>query len=161
DAFEPPAPEPDRDSLPPVLRGEWNSNPAFGVHDILFWIQKDNPRNGQPGDPGDSQFSRWDYPVQLWAAAGGVPVVLPNTQQPTASGPITTSAFTITEPATGTYVRYGYSFTVSVRFPSTVQVNSVSYYLNGVLVGTATGMPFSAQISPRDRGPAVLRAVAN
>jgi len=159
DAFIAPAPEPEPDRLPPVLRGEWNSNPSLGVHDILFWVQKDNPRNGQSGDPSDSQFARWDYPVQLWAAAGGIPVTLPNGGQ-IVNGPIV-SAFAISEPGIGSYVRWGYPFTASVSFPSALSVTSVSYYLNGTPAGTATTPPFSAQISPKDHGPAILRAVAN
>ena len=55
-------------SLPPVLRGDWNSNPALGVHDILFWIDKDNPREGLLyGGKNDPQLALWEYPVSLWA----------------------------------------------------------------------------------------------
>ncbi|MBI5003802.1 penicillin-binding protein [Candidatus Kaiserbacteria bacterium] len=67
DRFTPPAPDPDEDSLPPVLRGNWNTDPSRGVHDILYWVQKDNPHNTQTGNPySDSQFPYWDYAVQLW-----------------------------------------------------------------------------------------------
>jgi membrane peptidoglycan carboxypeptidase len=69
DPFPPPAPDPSYDSLPPVLKGDWNTNPSQGVHDILYWVQKDNPRAGPPANPwGDVQAAYWDYPVQLWAA---------------------------------------------------------------------------------------------
>ncbi len=69
DTFPPPAPDPAYDSLPPVLRGTWNTNPAQGVHDILYWVQKANPRAGAPANPySDSQAPYWDYPVQQWVS---------------------------------------------------------------------------------------------
>ena len=161
DAFTRPAPEPNPDELPPVLRGEWNANPAQGVHDILYWLRKEAPRSGQPGNTNDSQFTRWDYPVQLWAAAGGIPVTLPTTSSLQPGPASSVSPFSITEPQVGTFVRWGYPFTASVSFPSSLQVSSVAYYLNGQLVGTATSPPFSIQLFPKDRGPAILRAVAS
>ena len=79
--FAPPAPDPELDSLPPVLRGSWNGNPAEGVHDILYWVNKDNPRSGRPVNPwSDPQFAAWEYPVQLWAAVNALP---PATTPPT------------------------------------------------------------------------------
>ena len=161
DVFVAPTPETSPDSLPAALRGEWNANPSQGVHDILYWLRKEAPRSGQPGNPNDSQFTRWDYPVQLWAAAGGVPVTLSNTSSGTEVAPSSGTPFAITVPQIGTFVRWGYPFTASVAYPSSFQVSSVSYYLNGELVSTASAAPFSVQIFPKDRGPAVLRAIAN
>ncbi len=67
DAFPPPAPDPLYDSLSSVLKGNWNTDPTRGLHDILYWVQKDNPRTGPPINPwADSQAAYWDYPVQLW-----------------------------------------------------------------------------------------------
>ncbi|MFA7309869.1 MAG: transglycosylase domain-containing protein, partial [Candidatus Paceibacterota bacterium] len=72
--FVPPAPDPERDSLPPVLTGNWNSNPSQGIHDILYWVKKDDPRSGPPSNPyADSQFAYWEYPVQLWASGQAAP----------------------------------------------------------------------------------------
>jgi penicillin-binding protein 1C len=77
EAFTPPAPE-DSSTLPAVLRGNWNGNPAFGVHDILHWVSKSNPR--VPGSSTeDSQYYYWEYPVLLWATAQFAP---PVPQQP-------------------------------------------------------------------------------
>jgi 1A family penicillin-binding protein len=61
--FIPPAPE-DPNSLKPILRGDWYTG---GVHSILFWIQKDNPRGPTPSNPNDDpQFRNWEYAVQSW-----------------------------------------------------------------------------------------------
>lgn len=99
DRFIPPSPDPDMDSLPPVLRGKWNSDPSRGVHEIMYWVQKDNPRNVQTGNPySDSQFPYWDYAVQLWTTGGTststaattTPVSLPVTNIPGTITPIHT-----------------------------------------------------------------------
>lgn len=73
------------DSAPPALRGSY-SGPQ-GVHDILFWVNKDNPQSGAPLSPGlDAQFSRWEYPLQAWGGGG------------TVTEPAPQSATTTTEP---------------------------------------------------------------
>lgn len=81
--------------LKPVLRGKWQGgissitqNPNYdpnipynsvqellsgGVHSILYWLDKDNPRGGQPTNPSsDSQFERWEHSIRLWAQSQGL-----------------------------------------------------------------------------------------
>ncbi len=62
--------------LKPVLRGIWqggiqqeNSNVVTGgVHTILNWVDKNNPRGEVPENPNeDPQFERWEYSVRMWA----------------------------------------------------------------------------------------------
>ncbi len=81
--------------LKPVLRGKWQGgisnlsqgplNPDIpynsvqevlsgGVHSILYWVDKNNPRGPIPMNPSlEPQFDRWEYPVRLWAATYGLP----------------------------------------------------------------------------------------
>lgn len=56
-------------TAPQVLRGNWNSDPNLGIHDILFWVNKDNPLSGTPSPESDPQFALWEYPVSMWALA--------------------------------------------------------------------------------------------
>lgn len=79
--------------LKPVLRGKWqggisnvstNGNADIpynsvqevisgGVHSILFWLDKNNPRSNSEVIPeSDPQFERWEYPIRLWADARGL-----------------------------------------------------------------------------------------
>ncbi len=81
-------------ALKPVLRGKWqggvsnlSQNNSFdsnipyssiqesltgGVHSILYWVDKDNPRGEKPSNPeSDPQFKYWEYPVRLWAQNNG------------------------------------------------------------------------------------------
>ncbi len=79
--------------LKPALRGKWQggissipsgtvvdpNSPLVetlsgGVHSILFWLDKDNPRGPAPNNPADDpQFERWEYGVRLWAQGLGLP----------------------------------------------------------------------------------------
>lgn len=81
--------------LKPVLRGKWQGgvssintslpqnedfvfyntikeNLSGGVHSILYWVEKDNPRGSRPQNPyEDPQFERWEYPIRNWAISNG------------------------------------------------------------------------------------------
>jgi len=81
--------------LKPVLRGKWqggvsniNTQPPLGedfvfydniqenisggVHSILYWVNKNDPRGPVPTNPyEDLQFERWEYPVVNWSILNG------------------------------------------------------------------------------------------
>ena len=41
----------------------------FSAHDILYWVNKDDPRGAIPKNPQqDPQFNAWEKGVQDWAA---------------------------------------------------------------------------------------------
>lgn len=161
DTFPPPAPDPDIASLPPVLLGNWNTDPAQGVHDILFWVNKTTPRSGRPLNPlNDPQFSYWDYPVQIWAQqnpgliAGAQPSIPDST--PVVITP--TSSFTISSPQSGATVPFGIPVKFSITNENTTPIVNVSYYVNGALVGTV-GAPYVFSYLPESHGAVTLRAV--
>ncbi len=59
----------------PVLNGIWQVLGDDGlVHDILYWVNKNNPQ-GDGNSIGDSQYQYWEYPVQAWVGANGVPAM--------------------------------------------------------------------------------------
>lgn len=76
-------PNPVDPNLKPVLRGDWQSEYNLGgVHNILYWINKDDPTGPAPASPAsDPQYENWEYSVQSWLygqhsaqpAATGVP----------------------------------------------------------------------------------------
>ncbi len=44
-----------------------------GVHSILYWLDKDDPRGPAPTNPAaDPQFTNWEYAVRKWAVANGL-----------------------------------------------------------------------------------------
>lgn len=90
--FEKPLPDPDFNSLKPVLRGQWMGNKSIwidkitgkratentpedareekvitDVEDILYWVNKSDPRGPSPSNPAsDPQFTLWNTAVQKW-----------------------------------------------------------------------------------------------
>lgn len=80
--------------LKPVLRGKWQGGISSvvtnggqteipynsvqeilsgGVHSILYWLDKDDPRGNSEIIPeNDPQFERWEYPIRLWATSQGL-----------------------------------------------------------------------------------------
>ena len=155
--FTPPAPE--TDQLPPVLTGNWNTDPSQGVHDILYWVQKDNPRAGKPSNPySDSQFAYWEYPVRLWAQGQGVAVG--GGWGGSSTKPAQEQHFRITSPQQGTVVSsfFPISFTAAA---GAQRIASVTYFLNGQMVGVSGVAPYTVTALPNSRGPAQLRAVAD
>lgn len=80
--FETPLIE-DKTNLKLVLSGVWqggllatstsgSSVAIGGVHSILKWVNKDDPRGPAPENPSaDPQFDHWEYGVRKWAEANG------------------------------------------------------------------------------------------
>lgn len=154
--FSPPAPDPEWDSLPPVLRGEWAGDPR-GIHEILFWVDKNNPRSGVRGYPSsDGQYPYWEYPVSLWSLGqiGSSTPIMPGS-------PLPQNGITITSPQAGSTVLWGFPFQASVSAEPTLGVTQVSYYLNNGFVGASAQPPYTIAVQPGSRGPQVLRAVAD
>lgn len=158
DNFTPPAPDPDIGSLPPVLRGNWNTDPSRGVHDILFWVKKDDPRSGQTGNPyGDPQFSYWDYPVQLWAHSS---VVSASTTVSTPPNPaVSAKGFQIASPLTGATVSGQVPLVLSIDTSEQDSIANVGYTLNSSPVGGSNTPPhYVVSIPPSFRGSVALQA---
>jgi penicillin-binding protein 1C len=153
--FLPPAPEPGYESLPPVLRGVWNTNPAEGVHDILHWIQKDNPRSGFGTSRGDGQYPYWEYPVQLWVQGQGF-----NNGTGSTTPPTTSENFRILSPAAGTVALLGQPIILTSYYAYPQNVQNVTYFINNVAVGTTNQPPYGVTFTPAMAGPAILRGVA-
>ncbi len=66
-------PSPTNQSIKPVLRGvlenvEQNDFSQGSVHDILHYVDKDNPLGPYPQSPEDDpQYKSWEYSVRFWA----------------------------------------------------------------------------------------------
>ena len=66
-------PDPILASVSPLLQGNWRIPDAQGKivpHDLLYWIDKNNPQGPQPTDPTqDPQFAYWEYGISSWYAS--------------------------------------------------------------------------------------------
>lgn len=62
--------------LKPILQGNWAVPGADGaLHEILYWVDKNNPDGPQPINPtqADPQDTYWDTGLQLWLQHNGTP----------------------------------------------------------------------------------------
>lgn len=154
EAFPPPAPDVDVNAPAPIT-GNWNGEPSQGIHDILYWVDKDNPRRGSPNRT-NPQTIRWDYAVALWAQQ--------NPQAGTAGSGAASSAstesFVILSPQPGTTISGMQPIQISASHPDPAKVSRMSYYINNVFVGASTVPPYAIAVQPQSRGPAILKAVA-
>lgn len=153
DDFVAPSPDPEYDSLPSVLRGNWNTDPSRGLHDILYWVNKDTPRSGAP-DYSDSQFSRWEYGVSFWTSQSFGSSTTP-TPAPSTPG------FSISSPSNGAELPLTTPFDASVSFDQSLGIRSVTYFLNDTFVGVSAQPPYVIAVQPTTQGVQTLRAVAD
>lgn len=163
--FTPPAP--DTDNLPPVLMGNWNGNPSQGVHDILYWVNKDDPRSGPPANPyADVQTAHWEYPVQLWLANGGASTTGMSAGAtifgtlPLLGAPASAPGLTFTSPSAGQVYQWGVPITASASVPSGAIISNISYFVDGGLLGVTAQPPYSLRFNPSRHGPTTLSATA-
>ncbi len=158
ETFTPPAPE-NPDTLPAVLRGSWNTNAEQGVHEILYWINKNNPRGGLGGNTNDAQFALWEYPVSLWAGR----IFTPGQGEHGTTTPqsLTGDRFHITSPTSNTALPLLGPITFSAFHPRPDAISRVTYYVNGEYAGVSGQFPYSVPFIPQSGGVTQLKAVAD
>lgn len=154
--FVPPSPESSLETLPPALRGVWNTDPSLGVHEILYWVNKNNPRasvGAVPANPTDPQLNHWEYPVSLWARQQSA--MFPGGLTQGAGG----SDFAVLMPLPNASLAGSTAIPILVAYPSGITLSRVSYFLNGQNIGFSTEPPFYHSFGTAVRGPATLRVV--
>lgn len=112
------------------------------VHDILFYVTKDDPAGPVPADPTkDPQYARWEEPVQRWAVANKY---LDSALQyescdlrSATNSPVTIFA----TPVTGTTIPSS-TFIVEATATGPQAIKSITYYLDDIQIGTASTSPF-------------------
>ncbi len=54
--------------LKPIMQGDWDIPGADGMlHEILYWVDKNNPLGPAPTDPAsDPQYNAWEIGLHLW-----------------------------------------------------------------------------------------------
>jgi len=162
------APEPTSTDLKPVFRGVWQGYDYFtidklsgklatdltpeetrkdiylpNVHEILYWITKDDPYGDLPTTPSnDSQFDHWEYPVQEWLKTQTLITPI----KPTALDDIHTAEkspkIIITNPVAN--FTYNKSEKILVQFSNQniYPLSKLDFYLNGIYIGSSTNIPF-------------------
>jgi 1A family penicillin-binding protein len=119
------------------------------VHDILFYVDKSNPRGPLPSRPEDDpQFANWELPVLSWAR-NNIPSFdllynkpIPQEYQLLEGGAYQPSVV-FESPQTGAFVSSPFPVRATVSAP--LGVKSLSLLLNGVVVDSVTVSPSEAR----------------
>ena len=151
-------PEPVDPNAPPIIRGIWNIPGSDGqLHEILYWIDPNTPLSGvRPANPAsDPQYALWEYPVQAWASANGTGSTTPSVILPGGG-----QSFSIVSPADGSVVPTNSQISISIQPSNGATISSVSYYFDGILIGTVTSQPYVTNFTPTTPGAHTIEAIA-
>lgn len=122
--FEKPLPN---NAEKPTLRGV-----PMGLHSILNFVDKDNPRGEAPNDPGrDPFYESWERAVTEWLA-----------KQDLAS-PDNAPTVTIDTPLNNTIVSRGIPIPVRITANAKRGIRSVEYFVNSNRAKTVVAPPFN------------------
>jgi len=128
------------DFTPPEDRVDMTFNE---LHDILYYVNKDDPRGPAPTDPAsDPMFQGWEDGVAKWAAANGIVAQKAPTEFDDVHLPGNKPSITWTSPSDGaTLSGSGVSLAVNASAPRGVV--RVEYSLDGSsLLGAVSSTPF-------------------
>lgn len=134
----------------PILNGQYLSYFKVGdklypqIHDILFWVDKNNPQADVPTSPGnDPQFENWEKSVLNW-----IQTHLPNPTQynepiPAGYGEVVGNEqapkITITNPQNGSFLQ-GTVIQFRSQIESAFGIKSIKLYFNDTLINETNSL---------------------
>ncbi|MEI6529266.1 MAG: PBP1A family penicillin-binding protein [Candidatus Falkowbacteria bacterium] len=147
-------------STPPELIEERN---ALVNHNILFYVDKDNPRGDIPKNPAnDPQFTLWEDAVQNWATknSSSSSIVLP-TDYDTNHKPENKPTLSISTPVKNQTISSP-SLDINISASAPRGISRVDYFINDNLWQTKWGEPsaFSAPMNFLSNGYQTLKIKA-
>lgn len=118
------------------------------AHDILYYIDKDDPLGPPPADfQEDPQFLAWEAAVQDWAARNGWETTgEPPTEISTTHDPAMRPTVTFASPDDNATIPER-TFLARVAASAPRGVMRVEYAIDGVVIGKATGFPWEAYLT--------------
>ncbi len=113
------------------------------IHDILYYVNKDDPRGPAPTDPKtDPQFNLWENAVQAWAKKQGIISSAPPTEADNLHGPQFSPSLNIISPANGQTLS-GQTLNVQINATAPRGINRAEYYIDGFLFDVVGAAPYS------------------
>ena len=169
ESFERPAPNTSFAGAP-VIRGKWQGGQSYiidkvsgklateytpaelkqeivnnDIHDILYWVSKDNFLQRPSNPNNDPQFSRWEYSVSIWAAQNGANYFSPYnppTEYDNIHTPESKPSIILKTPESNSFSKdekVEITTNISAKFP----ITKSSVFINDVLVGSLSNNKFS------------------
>ncbi len=169
ESFEDPAPNTSYDGAP-VLRGKWQGGQSYvidtvsgklatentpqelkkeivnnDIHDILYWVSKNNFFQRPSNPNNDPQFSRWEYSVNIWTAQNGGNFISPY-NPPTEYDDIHTAGskptISINTPDSNNFSK-NQKIEITTNITAKFPITKSSVFINGVLVGSVVNNSFT------------------
>jgi 1A family penicillin-binding protein len=165
--------------LKPALRGEWQGGVSHlidkvsgqnataltpvgstaeilsgGIHSILYWLNKDDPRGPAPTNPNDDpQFKYWEFALDRWLTQQNIsqpenPVLPAGTDNVHLQNNKPT--LTVSSPLSGSTFGQEQPITTVITYIDQFPVTEVDYFVNNNLIGKANTPPFSITFTPKD-----------
>ncbi|MDD5547918.1 MAG: transglycosylase domain-containing protein [Candidatus Pacebacteria bacterium] len=130
-----------------MLRGDYIVNFKVGdkilpqVHDILFYVNKNDPRGPIPKNPqSDSQFENWEYSTLEWAK-NNIPYFETNYNQPLPEGiedsPSVENSqpkIELMTPQNGNIIKSGETIIVQAKIDASISLEKIELYFNDSLI---------------------------
>jgi hypothetical protein len=120
-------------------------------HDILYYVNKDDPRGPAPQNPqDDSQYSAWEEGLRVWVEkenAAGKPVSFeePPTEYDEVGNTSLAPVVNVTSPMPGQAVN-SRSMQISLTATAPNGVSQVAYLIDGITLATKTDYPFDTTL---------------
>lgn len=176
-SFSEPAPD-NLAGAPLVLRGIWQGNESVevdtitgdlateftpletrkeyvitNVHSILYWLQKNNPRQVQIGGSGDAQFNNWEYAVQKWWNSNKQNYqIITKSSLPDEYDSLHTEedrpVVSFEKDYSIGYYKNNEEITIEIDIEAEHPVEKADYYLNNVFIGSNNSNPYSLTFLP-------------
>ncbi|HXK37770.1 MAG TPA: PBP1A family penicillin-binding protein [Candidatus Paceibacterota bacterium] len=156
------------DASVPVQFREQKLIPNVGeAHDILFFVNKDDPTGPVPSNPGnDEQFARWEFSAQKWLKENGIPgsalITVANSTMREQTGP--SVEIIIDEANADKVVSLLDKYKVQTKVTSVKTVERVDFFLDGQFLGSVRQPPYEFAFSPAEHqlsaGIHTIRVVA-
>lgn len=125
------------DLTPPQNRIERTYNE---LHDILFYVNKDDPRGPVPADPNaDPMYASWEAAIQRWAAAKGIVAEKAPTEYDDLHVPGNKPSVSWVNPPDGSTLS-SRNVILQTSASSPRPITRVDYIIDGNTLGSSSGM---------------------
>ncbi|MFH1367465.1 MAG: PBP1A family penicillin-binding protein [Patescibacteria group bacterium] len=113
------------------------------VHNILYYVKKEDPRGDPPSDPlSDPQYANWEAPVQKWATDHGYIETMPDLEICSLRSQENLPQINFSAPINNeTVTQSPINFTVQVS--GSQAISKVEYYIDKTPVGENSVSPYS------------------
>jgi len=131
------------DQTPPDLIEEKSFNQ---IHNILYYIDKNNPLGEALKDPGvDPQFKNWEAVVANWLAQNNLANQLPPSQSDNLHTDNNRPTIKILSPTDGQILNQP-TFVFQVSASAPLGIKQIDYFLNDNFVGSSLKLPYSIKV---------------